>query len=80
MSISNWLSGFRPRMREVHHYQVLDPATGEWVVPPLKCTAERIAQLNGKIINGTMNQVAAASLDSNGCYDPGTRKEKPRES
>jgi len=66
-------------MREVHDYQVLHPATGEWVVPPLKCTAERIAQLNGKIINGTMNRVAAASLDNNGCYDPGTRKVKHRE-
>jgi hypothetical protein len=25
MTFSNWLSGFKPRMREVHHYQVLGP-------------------------------------------------------
>jgi len=79
MSISNWLSGLTHKMKEVHHYQVLDPATGEWVIPPLKCTAERVAQLNGKIINGTMNQVAQASLDNDGCYDPGTWEEKRRE-
>ena len=56
--------------REVHHYKVLDPATGEWINPPLKCTAERIAQLNGKIINSTMEVVARVSLDKDGCYDP----------
>lgn len=32
-------------MKEVHHYQFLDPVTGEWIIPPLKCTEERIAQL-----------------------------------
>jgi len=46
-------------------------------LPPLKCTAERIAKLNGKIINGTMNVVYWSSLDKDGCYDPGTAREKP---
>ena len=78
MTFSNWLSGFRPRMKEVHHYKVLDPATGEWIIPPLKCTVEHIAQLNGKIINGTMNVVSRSSLDKDGCYDPGTARKKPR--
>jgi hypothetical protein len=78
MTFPNWLSGLRPRMKEVHHYKVLDPATGEWIIPPLKCTAERIAQMNGKIINGTMNVVSRSSLDNNGCYDPGTARDKPR--
>ena len=64
-------------MIEVHHYKVLDPTTGEWVIPPLKCTSERIAKLNGKIINGTMNVVARASLDRDGCYDPKTARDKP---
>ena len=59
---------------EVHHYKVLDPATGEWAIPPLKCTAERIKQLDGKIIAGTMDIVARSSLDKDGCYDPKTRK------
>ena len=57
-------------MKEVHHYRVLDPATGEWFIPPVKCTAERIAQLNGKNISGTMNQLAQSSLDEDGRYDP----------
>ena len=78
MNLSNWLSAFRPRMREVHHYKVLDPATGEWIIPPLKCTAERIAQLNGQIINGTKDVVARASLDKDGCYDPRTARDAPQ--
>ena len=77
MTISNWLSGFRFMTREVHHYKVLDPAKGEWVIPTLKCTAERIAQLNGQIINGTMDVVARASLDKDGCYDPARPREEP---
>ena len=75
MTISNWLSGFLPMTREVHHYKVLDPAKSEWVIPPLKCTAERIAQVNGKIINGTMSVVARSSLDKDGCYDPAQPRE-----
>ena len=75
MTIYNWLSGFRPRMVEVHHYKVLDASTDQWTIPPLKCTAARIALLNGKIIEGTMNVVARASLDKEGCIDPKTRRD-----
>ena len=65
--------------REVHHYKVLDPAKGTWVIPALKCTAERIAALNGQIIDGTMSVVARASLDQDGCYDPGTARVDKRQ-
>jgi hypothetical protein len=65
--------------REVHHYKVLDSATGEWVIPPFKCTAERIAELNGQIIDGTMSVVSRASLDKEGCYDPGTARDAKRQ-
>jgi hypothetical protein len=57
-------------MVEVHHYKVLDTATGNWVVPPLKSTAERIAEMKGEIIAGTMDAVARTSLDKDGCYNP----------
>jgi hypothetical protein len=63
-------------MIEIHHYKVLDPMTGGWIIPPLKCTVERIAQVNGKIVEGTMNVVARASLDQDGCCDPGTARDK----
>ena len=74
MTISNWLSGFWSMTREVHHYKVLGPAKEEWIVPPLKCTSERIEELNGQIIDGTMSVVALASLDKDGCFDPGTAR------
>jgi hypothetical protein len=78
MKVYNWLSGLRPKMIEVHHYRVLDPATEQWVVPPLKCTAAAISRLKGLIIAGTMQIVARASLDKEGCYDPKqSRKEPP---
>ena len=72
----NWLSGARPRMIAVHHYKILDPIKGQWVVPPFKCKAEQISKLKGKIIDGTMNVVARASLDKDGCYDPKTARDK----
>ena len=70
MYVYNWLSEHRPRMIEVHHYKVLDPATRKWVVAPLKCSAETIASLNGLIIGGTMEIVAPSSVNKDGCYDP----------
>jgi hypothetical protein len=76
MNIRNWLSGLRPGMIEVHHYKVLDPATGSWTIAPLKCTAESIAKLNGQIVNGTMDVVARTSLDKDGCFDPKTAYKK----
>ena len=76
MNISNWLSGLRPGMTEVHHYKVLNPATGSWTIAPLKCTAERITKLNGQIVNGTMDVVARTSLDKDGCFDPQTAHKK----
>ena len=57
-------------MIEVHHYKVLNPTTGEWVIPPFKCSAERIAELKGEIVGGTKQTVARASLDKDGRYDP----------
>ena len=62
MKFHNWLSGLRPRMIEVHHYKVLDSTTGNWVVPPYKCTAEGIAEVKGEIA-GTMEVVARSSLN-----------------
>jgi hypothetical protein len=77
MKVYNWLSGLRPRMIEVHHYRVLDPATGNWVVAPLKCTAQDISRLEGLIIAGTMEIVAHSSLDKDGCYDPKQSRNEP---
>jgi len=73
MKIPNWLSGMGTKMIEVHHYKILEPKSGTWMVAPHKCTAERIKQLDGKIIAGTMDIVARSSLDKDGCYDPKTR-------
>jgi hypothetical protein len=64
-------------MIEVHHFKVLDPATGEWVVPPHKCSAETIAELKGEIIAGTKQVVARSSLNENGCYDPMQPRKEP---
>jgi hypothetical protein len=69
MTVYNWL-GLRPKMIEIHHYKVLDSVAGKWVVPPMKCSAARIAELKGEIIAGTMDVVARASLDQDGSYDP----------
>jgi len=57
-------------MVQVHHYKVPDVNTGDWTVPPLKSTAERIARISGEIIPSTMEMVALSSLDSEGRYDP----------
>ena len=70
MNDYNWLSGLRPRMIEVHHYKVLDPETGKWVVAPLKCSAESISNSNGLIIACTMEIVGRSCLNRDGCYDP----------
>ena len=61
-------------MIEVHHFKILEPKTGAWTVVPYKCTAERIKQLNGQIIAGTMDIVARSSLDKDGCYNPKSQK------
>jgi hypothetical protein len=71
MKIGNWLSGRRQsKMIEVHHFKVFDDATGKWVIPLYKCSEARILELKGKIIDSTMEIVARASLDKDGCYDP----------
>jgi hypothetical protein len=77
MNVLNWLSGLRPTMIEVHHFKVLDAATGEWVIPPHKCSAETISKLKGEIITGTKEVVARASLDKDGCYDPMQPRKEP---
>jgi hypothetical protein len=66
-----------PNMIEVHHYKVLDPSTGKWVIPPLKGSAEAIAKLHGEIVGGTKQIVARASLDPNGFYDPMQPRKEP---
>ncbi len=70
MNFHNWLSGVRPEVIEVHHYKVFNPVTKKWVIPPRKCTAERIVAVEGKIIAGTNQSVALVSLDADGCYEP----------
>jgi hypothetical protein len=77
MTFYNWLSGLRPKVIEVHHYKVLDAATGKWVVAPFKCTVKRIAKLKGEIIGGTMEVVARSSLDKKGNYDPKQSRKNP---
>jgi hypothetical protein len=78
MKIGNWLSGLgRSKMIEVHHFKILDAATGKWIVPPLKCSEKRILELKGKILDGTMEIVARASLDKDGCYDPELSRKNP---
>ena len=57
-------------MIEVHHFKVLDAASGKWIVPPYKCSEKRILELKGQIVASTMEIVARASLDRDGCYDP----------
>ena len=57
-------------MIEVHHFKVLDVATGKWSYPPYKCSEARIAELKGEIIGSTKQIVARASLDKEGCYHP----------
>jgi hypothetical protein len=71
MKVFNWLAGRgRPEMIEVHHFKVLDAATGKWVIPSYKCSEKRIAELKGDIILSTMQIVARSSLDKDGCYHP----------
>ena len=78
MKIGNWLSGLgRTKMIEVHHFKILDAATGKWIVPPHKCSEKRILELKGKIVDGTMEIVARASLDKDGCYDPELSRKNP---
>jgi hypothetical protein len=57
-------------MIEVHHFKVMDAATGKWIIPPYKCSEKRILELKGKIVASTMEIVARSSLDKDGCYDP----------
>jgi hypothetical protein len=77
MNVLNWLSGLRPKMIEVHHYKVLDPASAKWVVPSHKCSEETILKLKGQIIGGTKQVVARSSLDKDGCYDPKQSRKEP---
>jgi hypothetical protein len=73
----NWLSGISSRMIEVHHFKVLDPETGKWVVPPHKCSAETISKVKGQILGGTTEMVARSSVDKDGCYDAKQPRKKP---
>lgn len=76
MKVYNWLAGRRERkMIEVHYFKVLDTATGEWVMQPFKCAEKRILELKGKIVGSTMEIVARASLDKDGCYHPKQSRE-----
>ena len=59
-----------PKMIEVHYFKVLDAIAGTWVLQPFKCSEQRILELNGKIVGSTMEIVARASLDKDGCYNP----------
>jgi hypothetical protein len=59
-----------PKMIEVHYFKVLDTTTDKWVMQPFKCSEKRILELNGQIVGSTMEIVARASLDNDGCYDP----------
>ena len=78
MKFYNWLAERgRPKMIEVHHFKVLDASTGKWVIPPYKCSEQRITELKGKIIDSTMEIVARASLDKDGCYDPKQSRKNP---
>lgn len=54
----------------VWHYLVKDRATGEEIIGPDKCTVECVEALGGRIIQGTMEVVAKASLDPDGHYRP----------
>lgn len=57
-------------MVEVHHFRVWNVNLGDWIIPPSKRTAEDIAAVKGIIIEGTMENVPASSLDREGRWDP----------
>ena len=52
----------------VYRFRVLDPETGEWVVQLAKATEQRIAQVEGRIIEGSAEDVPNASVDQRGYY------------
>jgi hypothetical protein len=57
-------------MIEVHYFKVLDTTMNKWVMQPFKCSELRILELKGRIVGSTMEIVARASLDRDGCYRP----------
>ena len=63
-------------MKEVHHFKFWDIKSGDWVIPPLKSTAERIKKAGGKIIPNTMEMVPNSAVDSEGRCIPNKTGDK----
>jgi hypothetical protein len=57
-------------MVTVHRFKLADPTTGGWSVQLIKCTEQRIAQMGGRIIAHTAEQVDPSLIDSEGRYIP----------
>ena len=59
-------------MVTVYRFRVKDLGTDEWVVQISKATAQRIAQIGGRIIDGTSEEVSSSTVDEDG-YLPSPR-------
>ena len=57
-------------MKQVHQFKVWNIYKDEWVVQPSKRTAERIAEIGGIIVPGTVEMVSETLLDAEGSYVP----------
>ena len=55
---------------EVHHFKVWNNRLGDWEIPDMKRTAKAIGDVNGVIIEGTMERVFESDLDSHGRIFP----------
>jgi hypothetical protein len=57
-------------MVTVHHFRVWDIMRGEYLIPSLKSTTQRIQEVKGEIIPETAEEVERSALDKEGRYDP----------
>jgi hypothetical protein len=55
-------------MVRVYRFRVKDPESDEWIVQLSKATQRRIAQIDGRIIEGSGEDVPDSSVDQEGYY------------
>jgi hypothetical protein len=54
----------------VFHFRIWDFTKGEWIVQPLKSTAENIKEIGGEVIPESGEEIDPSELDEYGRYDP----------
>jgi hypothetical protein len=60
-------------MITVYRYRLYDPDADAWVVQLSKATAQHIAAVKGRIIDGTAEEVDDSAVDAEGYFAPAWR-------